>query len=135
MPGIARRNLKNGSAYTNAKAERITDRDEINRLNRIALPSAYVDSWFCPSRHGHIEAIGYYAKGRRQYRYHLDFRATREAAKYDRCADFGRALPLLRAQVDRHLAGKATARDTIIAAAVRLLDIGRIGIGNQGIPR
>lgn len=131
MPGITRRRRKNSWAYIDAKGERITDRNEIDRLNRIALPPAYVDAWFCPSPQGHIQAIGYDAKRRRQYRYHPDFRATQEAAKYDRCADFGRALPLLRAQVERDLAGKATARDTVIAAVVRLLDIGRIRVGNE----
>lgn len=131
MPGITRRKLKHGWAYTDAKGNRITDRDEIDRLNRIALPPAYVDAWFCPSPHGHIQAIGYDAKGRRQYRYHTDFRATQEAAKYDRCADFGRALPLLRAQVERDLSGKATDRNTVIAAVVRLLDIGHIRVGNE----
>ena len=131
MPGITRSKLKSGWSYTDAKGNRVTDRDEIDRLNRIALPPAYVDAWYCPSPHGHIQAIGYDAKGRRQYRYHTDFRATQEAAKYDRCSDFGRALPLLRAQVERDLAGKPTARDTVIAAVVRLLDIGRIRVGNE----
>ena len=131
MPGISRRKLQTGWAYTDAKGNRITDREEIHRLNRIALPPAYVDAWFCPSPHGHIQAIGYDAKGRKQYRYHPDFRATQEAAKYDRCSDFGRSLPLLRAQVERDLAGKPTARDAVIAAVVRLLDIGRIRVGNE----
>lgn len=131
MPGITRRKLKNGWAYSDAKGVRINDRDEIDRLNRIALPPAYFDAWFCPSPHGHIQAIGYDAKDRRQYRYHPDFRATREAAKYDRCSDFGRALPLLRAQVERDLGGKPTERAAVIAAVVRLLDIGRVRVGNE----
>jgi DNA topoisomerase I len=131
MPGITRRKMRHGWGYWDAKGNRITDRDEIDRLNRIALPPAYVDAWFCPSPHGHIQAIGYDAKGRKQYRYHLDFRAAREAEKYDRLADFGRALPLLRAQVQRDLTGKPTERDTVIAAIVRLLDLGRIRVGNE----
>jgi DNA topoisomerase I len=131
MPGISRKKVRNGWGYWDAKGNRITDREEIDRLNKIALPPAYVDAWFCPSPHGHIQAIGYDAKGRKQYRYHTGFRAQQEAAKYDRCADFGRVLPLLRAQVERDLAGKPTARDTVLAAVVRLLDIGRIRVGNE----
>jgi DNA topoisomerase I len=131
MPGISRKKVRNGWGYWDAKGNRIADRDAIDRLNKIALPPAYVDAWYCPSPHGHIQAIGYDAKGRKQYRYHTGFRAQQEAAKYDRCADFGRALPLLRAQVDRDLSGKPTARDTVLAAVVRLLDIGRIRVGNE----
>ena len=131
LPGITRKKVRNGWGYWTAKDVRITDRDEIDRLNKIALPPAYVDAWFCSSPHGHIQAIGYDAKGRRQYRYHPDFRAKQEAEKYDRLAHFGRALPLLRAQVERDIVGSPTDRDTVIAAVVRLLDEGRIRVGNE----
>ena len=130
-PGITRRKVRHGWAYHAPDGSRITDRDEIDRLNKIALPPAYVDAWYCPSTDGHIQAYGYDAKGRKQYRYHLGFRASQEAAKYDRCADFGRALPRLRQRVERDLGGKPTERDTVVAAIVRLLDIGRIRVGNE----
>lgn len=131
MPGITRKKVRNGWGYWDARGERITDREEIDRLNRIALPPAYVDAWYCPSPHGHIQATGYDARGRKQYRYHVDFRAKQDAAKYDRCADFGRALPLLRARVERDLHGQATDQDTVVAAVVRLLDVGHIRVGNE----
>jgi DNA topoisomerase I len=131
MPGITRKKMRHGWGYWDAKGQRIADRDEIERLNRIALPPAYVDAWFCPSAKGHIQAIGYDARGRRQYRYHPDFRAQQDAAKYDRLPAFGRALPLLRARVERDLAGTPTERDTVIAAVVRLLDEGHIRVGNE----
>ncbi len=131
LPGITRKKVRNGWGYFAPDGARITDRDEIDRLNKIALPPAYVDAWFCPSEHGHIQAIGYDAKGRRQYRYHLGFRAAQDSAKYDRCPDFGRALPLLRAQVERDLRGDPMARETVIAAIVRLLDTAHLRVGNE----
>ena len=130
-PGITRRKIRDHWAYFAPDGERITDRDEIDRLNKIALPPAYTDAWYCPDPNGHIQAIGYDVKGRKQYRYNLDFRAQQEAAKYDRCADFGRALPKLRKRVEDDLHGRAIAHDTVIAAVVRLLDIGRIRVGNE----
>jgi DNA topoisomerase-1 len=131
LPGITRKKMRHGWGYWDAKGVRITDRDEVDRLNRIALPPAYRDAWFCPSPDGHIQAIGYDARGRKQYRYHLGFRAAQDAAKYDKCSAFGRALPLLRARVERDLEGNATDRDTVIAAVVRLLDIGHLRVGNE----
>ena len=89
--------------------KRITDRDEIDRLNAIGMPPAYERCWFCPFPNGHIQAIGYDAKGRRQYRYHPDFRAKRDASKYERLAAFGAALPKLRKQVEEDIKGKAIA--------------------------
>lgn len=135
MPGITRRKVRHGFGYWDARGNRITDRAEIERLNRIALPPAYADAWFCPSPHGHIQAIGHDARGRRQYRYHPDFRAQQDTAKYDRLADFGRALPLLRARVEQDLGGRPTDKATVCAAVVRLLDLTRIRIGNTQYAR
>lgn len=131
LPGITRRRRGRYWQYFDAEGKRIVDRDEIDRLNAIALPPAYKDAWFCPSPHGHIQAIGYDEKGRKQYRYHEAFRARQEAAKYDRCADFGRALPLLRARVEADLAARNLSREAVIAAVVRLLDLERIRVGNE----
>ena len=131
LPGITRKRRGRYWQYFDAKGERITDRDEIDRLNRIGLPPAYRDAWFCPSPEGHIQAIGYDEKGRKQYRYHAEFRAQQEAAKYDRCAAFGRALPLLRARIEEDMAERRLTRDTVVAAVVRLLDLERIRVGNE----
>ncbi|WP_116091548.1 DNA topoisomerase IB [Sphingomonas crusticola] len=129
--GITRKRAGHGWAYFASSGERITNRDEIDRLNAIALPPAYTNAWYCPFANGHIQATGIDARGRKQYRYHVDFRAAQEADKYERCADFGRALPKLRAKVDADLAGRKLARDTVIAAVVRLLDLGHIRVGNE----
>lgn len=135
VPGITRRRLKRGWAYYDPAGTRITDRGEIDRLNAVGLPPAYVDAWFCPLPEGHIQATGHDERGRKQYRYHPAFRAAREAEKYESCARFGRALPRLRRQVERDLAGRTLGRDNIVAAVVRLLDVGHIRVGNDGYAR
>jgi DNA topoisomerase-1 len=135
QPGITRRKMRHGWGYFNADGNRITDRDEIDRLNAIGLPPAYRDAWFCPKPHGHIQAIGWDEKGRKQYRYHLDFRARQETAKYEGCATFGRLLPKLRAQVEADLRLRSLSRERAVAAVVRLLDLGHIRVGNEGYAR
>lgn len=132
LPGITRRLIGEHWAYFSPKGRRITKREEIDRLNGIALPPAYVDAWFCPAPHGHIQAVGWDDKGRKQYRYHLDFRAAQEAEKYDKLADFGRALPLIRARVEDDLTGLSLGKDAVVAAIVRLLDLGHVRVGNEG---
>ena len=57
-PGLTRRKVRNGWAYYDAGGDRITDRDEIDRLNAIGLPPAYRDAWFNPRANGHIQAVG-----------------------------------------------------------------------------
>lgn len=131
IPGISRRALKHGWAYYQPDGGRIADRDEIGRLNAIALPPAYRDCWFCPMPHGHIQATGHDDRGRKQYRYHPDFRAEREMQKYEGCAGFGRALPKLRAQLEADLSRRGLRKARTVAAVVRLLDIGHLRIGNE----
>ena len=79
MPGITRRRFGRAWGYFSARGGRITDRAEIDRLNRIGLPPAYADAWFCPDPNGHIQAVGWDDRGRKQYRYHADFRTAQEA--------------------------------------------------------
>ncbi|WP_419825801.1 DNA topoisomerase IB [Sphingomonas sp.] len=129
--GITRRKGGRGWAYHDADGNRITDRDEIDRLNAIGMPPAYERCWFCPQPHGHIQGIGYDAKGRKQYRYHNDFRAQQEAEKYEGCADFGRVLPAIRKRVDADLDGRTPTKRTAVAAVVRLLDEGHVRVGNM----
>lgn len=132
MPGITRRKVRHGWGYWDAKGERVTDREEIDRLNRIGLPPAYRDAWFCPKPNGHIQAVGWDDKGRKQYRYHPDFREAQEAAKYSKCATFGERLPRLRKQVEADLRTRTLNRDRAVAAVVRLLDRGQLRVGNEG---
>ena len=63
LPGISRTRSGVGWRYHDAKGKIIRDRDEIDRLNAIALPPAYEDAWFCPAPNGHILATGYDALG------------------------------------------------------------------------
>lgn len=135
LPGMSRKKMKLGWSYYDADGARITDREEIDRLNAIGMPPAYGDCWFCPSPHGHIQGTGFDDRGRKQYRYHADFRAAQEAAKYDACASFGRALPLLRARIESDLATRTLGKDRTLAAVVRLLDLGKVRVGNEQYAR
>jgi DNA topoisomerase-1 len=130
-PGITRRKRGRYWMYFDADGKRIADRDAIDRLNAVGMPPAYERCWFCADPNGHIQAVGYDAKGRKQYRYHPGFREQQEAAKYERLANFGRELPKLRKKVEEDLAGKPTAHDTVLAAVVRLIDETRMRIGNE----
>ena len=131
LPGITRKRRGRYWQYFDSDGNRITNRDEIDRLNAIGMPPAYERCWFCPDPTGHIQAIGYDARGRRQYRYHPDFRAQQEVLKYERLADFGRALPKLRKQVEEDIQGKPTSCEAVIAAVVRLIDATQMRIGNE----
>lgn len=132
LPGITRKRAGKGWAYYDPQGARISDPDERTRLNAIALPPAYSDAWFCPASNGHILATGIDARGRKQYRYHPEFRVMREGQKFDRCLAFGKLLPLVRKRVDEDLTSGRLSRECALASVVRLLDLGAVRVGNEG---
>jgi DNA topoisomerase I len=135
VPGITRRRAGRGWCYRTADGVRICDRDEITRLNAVALPPAYQQAWFCPMPHGHILATGIDARGRKQYRYHPEFRSAREAEKFEGCTAFGLVLPRIRARVEEAMAQRGLGEERCIASIVRLLDTGAIRVGNEAYAR
>ena len=134
-PGISRKRIGRYWAYFDSDGKRITDRDEIDRLNAIGLPPAYDKAWFCADPEGHLQATGVDARGRKQYRYHARFREKRDSAKYEGLVEFGKALPKLRRRVEQDLKRRKLERDTVLAAVERLLDTEHIRIGNEQYAR
>ena len=131
LPGITRKRSGKGWSYYDPQGSLIRDAAERKRLNAIALPPAYRDAWYCPADNGHILATGFDDKGRKQYRYHPDFRSAREQEKFSGCVSFGSLLPLVRKRVEDDLSGRSLGRERIVASVVRLLDLGVIRVGNE----
>jgi DNA topoisomerase IB len=95
------------------------------------IPPAWEDVWICAEPGGHIQAVGTDAAGRRQYRYHDLWRERRDRDKHDRVLEFGRVLPRLRETVSGDLAGRGLGRERVLAAAVRLIDLGFFRPGGE----
>lgn len=128
---ISRQRGALGWRYYDGGGKRITDRQTIDRLNAIALPPAYSEGRFADHPRGHLQAVGMDARGRRQYRYHPDFRDAREDSKFDACRAFGEALPAIRKRVERNLKGGRPDREAVLAAVVRVLDTALLRVGNE----
>ena len=131
LPGITRKRKNKTWLYFDPIGKQITDQKVIDRLNALAFPPAYKNAWFCPEENGHILATGVDSKGRKQYRYHENFRAQQEAKKYQACGVFGNKLPLLRARLENDLQGDELSVERTLAAVVRLMDLGALRVGNE----
>jgi DNA topoisomerase-1 len=134
-PGIRRRRAGSGFQYIAADGARVTDADELTRIRSLAIPPAWRDVWICPLPHGHVQAVGHDARGRKQYRYHSRWRAVRDETKYTRMMAFGAALPKIRERVERDLSRPGLPREKILAVAVRLLETTFIRVGNEAYAR
>ena len=134
-PGITRRRAGRGFSYRDPAGETIRDPATIKRIRALAVPPAWTDVWICPDPRGHLQATGRDARGRKQSRYHPEFRATRERAKYDRMLAFAKLLPRIRERVDADLARQGLPREKVLAAVVRLLELTLIRVGNDEYAR
>jgi DNA topoisomerase I len=138
IPGLTR--LKSGQRfrYRDARGQWLKNPQEIQRINSLAIPPAYTGVWICPLANGHLQATGRDARGRKQYRYHPDWRLQRDQTKFERMEAFGLALPRIRARVVRDLVppkGQPPGRTVVLAALVRLLDTTFVRVGNDEYAR
>ena len=130
-PGLRRIKSGDGFDYRDPDGDRVDDARTLDRIRALAIPPAWTDVWICPSTRGHIQATGRDQRGRKQYRYHDGWRRDRDGLKFGRMIAFGRALPKLRAQVEKDLARRGLPRDKVVAAVVRLMELTLIRVGNE----
>ena len=130
-PGIRRKRKGTGFTYVGADGRRVTDEATLQRIRKLAVPPAYRDVWICRDARGHIQATGIDARGRKQYRYHPRWREVRDAHKFERMTDFGKALPRIHRRVSRDLKLPGMPREKVLATIVRLLENTLIRVGNH----
>ncbi len=134
-PGFRRKKHGKHFIFFDNSGNRLRDENEVIRIRKLAIPPAYRDVWICPYANGHIQATGIDAKGRKQYRYHTQWRAVRDATKFNHMLAFGEALPLIRATVREHLGQRGLTRDKVLASIVTLLEKTLIRVGNDEYAR
>ena len=134
-PGIQRLRRGDGFAYRGVDGRVLRDAKTLKRIASLAIPPAYERVWICAKERGHLQATGHDARGRKQYRYHPEWRTARDGAKFERMVAFGETLPKLRRRLARDLALPGLVRDKVLAVVVSLLDATRIRIGNAEYAR
>lgn len=117
--------------YEDARGNRITDPEQLERIESLAIPPAWKDVWISPRPGTKLQATGVDAAGRRQYLYHPAFRAQQEQAKYDRLIRFAEKLPDLRKAMSKHLDGEEYSWEWTSAVAVRLINLGWFRVGSE----
>jgi DNA topoisomerase I len=129
--GIRRERKGDSFVYFKPNGDPLTDEATLERIRKLAIPPAYQDVWICPRANGHLQATGRDARGRKQYRYHPQFRELRESTKYEHMMEFAQALPAVRAKLAEHMALRGLPREKVLATVVHLLETTLIRVGND----
>jgi DNA topoisomerase-1 len=128
--GFSRRLKGKAFAYT-YKNKQIRDKSTLERIKKLAIPPSWSDVWICASPNGHIQATGKDLNGRKQYRYHAEWHNLRNETKFHRLLEFGKALPLLRRQVQKDISQSEMNASKVLATAIQLMQETYIRVGNN----
>jgi len=134
-PGYSRKANGNDFGYFDTEGKRIRDEQRLLRIKRLAVPPAWTNVWICPLPNGHLQASGRDARRRKQYRYHERWRELRDENKFERLADFAKALPKIRRRVAEDLKLSGLPRQKVLATIVQLLERTLIRVGNEEYAR
>jgi DNA topoisomerase IB len=134
-PGIRRKRRGSHFHYLGPNGRPVTAARTLDRIRRLAIPPAYTDVWICREPRGHLQATGRDARQRKQYRYHPEWRETRDSGKFARMIEFGAQLPRLRRRLRQDLALPGLPKNKVLAAIVRLLDETLLRVGNEEYAR
>src|SRR5215212_11514215 len=132
---IIRQRRGSGFCYVRPDGKLVCDKLLTRRLDRLAVPPAYVDASYCADARGHLQAVWRDAAGRLQYRYHSKWTRIRDAGKLQRLARLAKALPKIRRALSRRLAEKRPSREFALAAAVELVAASGIRAGRESYAR
>jgi DNA topoisomerase I len=134
-PGYTRKAKGKHFEYFDSEGKPIRDEQRLLRMKRLVIPPAWTDVWICASPNGHIQATGRDARGRKQYRYHERWREVRDENKFERLAQFAKALPNIRRRIAQDLKLPGLPRRKVLATIMRLLERTFIRIGNEEYAR
>src|SRR5262245_55904524 len=92
---LAIRRERNGRAFRYAALDGkpVHNDATLERIRSLAIPPAWTDVRICTNANGHLQAVGWDTRGRKQYLYHPQWRSARDENKYERLISFGQALP------------------------------------------
>ena len=131
MPGIKRLRKGRGFSYVDAGGQVIHEKDAIKRFRSLVIPPAWTDVWICPLVDGHLQVTARDGRGRKQYRYHPEFRQQRDGTKFERLFEFGDVIWKIRERVESDVQRPGLPREKVLATVVWLLERTLIRVGTH----
>jgi DNA topoisomerase-1 len=124
-----------GFRYVDDSGRAVRDRRTLARIDALRVPPAWRDVQIAASATSSIQAWGFDARGRRQYRYHARAAEKGQLRKYYRVRAMGHELPRIRRSVRAASQGRALDRETVAAIVVRLIGEGFFRPGSDEATR
>lgn len=117
--------------YRKPDGTAVSDEATLARIRALAIPPAWKEVHIATGARAAVQAWGYDARGRKQYRYHARARERGALRKYYRVRELARDLPGIRQRLDAAIREPEPSRDRTAAAVVRLISQGFFRVGNE----
>lgn len=130
-PGYRRKGRGKGFEYLDEQGQKLQDKSELERIQKLRIPPAWKNVWICKKPNGHLQATGIDARGRKQYLYHEEWNRQSHLSKFDRMSGFAKALPEIRKKVQQDLRKQGWPREKVISLVITILDQTALRIGNK----
>ena len=118
-------------AYVDPHGRTVTHRPTRRRITDLVIPPAWSEVRIAADPQAHLQAVGRDEAGRLQYIYHEAWEDVRAQAKALRLKRLGIVLPDLRQRVVTAIAAAELTRESVIATAIRLIDIAVLRVGHE----
>ena len=129
--GITREKAGKNFFYLDNKGQEVTDETVLQRIKKLVLPPAWTTVWIANKSNAHLQATGFDAAKRKQYRYHSDWSKHRNETKYFRLLEFGSKLPDFRKNILKDLRRKDLDERKVLAVSVNVMQKTLIRVGNE----
>ena len=126
---------RSGFRYVDETGRLVRDRRSLDRIDTLRIPPAWRDVRIAASPRHRIQAWGYDARNRKQYRYHERAVERRELRKYYRMRQLAKSLPKMRAILREDAAHRDLTRKTVAATVLRLISESFCRVGGERYAR
>ena len=122
---------RSGFRYVDENGKAVRDARTLARIRALVLPPAWRDVHIAAGSAAAIQAWGFDARGRKQYRYHDRAVQRRELRKYYRVRQLARELPRVRRRLRDAAGSRTLTRDVVAATVLRLISESFCRVGGE----
>ena len=126
---------RSGFRYVDEQGRVVRDRRALARIDALRIPPAWRDVRIAVSARNRIQAWGFDARDRKQYRYHERAVERRELRKYYRMRELAKSLPKMRAILRKDAAARTLTRETVAAIVLRVISESFCRVGGERYAR
>ena len=132
---LRRGSPRSGFRYVDERGKRLAARAQLERIEKLVIPPAWKDVHIAKSPTSAIQAWGYDARGRKQYRYNDRAVERRELRKYHRVRELAHSMPRIRRILRADARSRSLTRDAVAALVLRLISETFCRVGGERYAR